>query len=379
MIPLSLYIHFPWCIQKCPYCDFNSHALKQKQDLNEALYIEHLLSDLRYAIRDEHRPLSSIFMGGGTPSLFSGQSIHQLLNGIRQEMDFLPDIEITLEANPATWEQQRFADYLNAGVNRLSLGIQSFQAHQLSALGRVHQKEEALQAIRTAQEVGFKRLNLDLMFALPEQSVSEALDDLAQALAFQPEHLSWYQLTLEPNTVFYHQPPPLPDADTQYAIYEAGSAFLRQHHYQNYEISAWTRQQTCRHNLNYWEYGDYLGIGAGAHYKITKHQIIHRGQQFSSPSQYQKAPGKFNNPYSARIWEVRPEEQPFELMMNALRLREGIDKNKAQSRTFFNHQDIEPIIQKLKQKQLWTDDEKRYQCSESAWLHLNEVLSAFLK
>lgn len=254
-IPLALYIHIPWCVQKCPYCDFNSHALKYRID--EQRYIQHLLADFAIDYTLNPRPIHSIFIGGGTPSLFSGESIATLLASLRQQADFAHNIEITLEANPGTFEQEKFSAYHQAGVNRLSLGIQSFAPQQLRNLGRIHNHEEAHHAISTAQQVGFQRINTDLMFGLPNQTPEEALQDLQLAANHQCEHLSWYQLTLEPNTAFYYQPPTLPDEDLRQEIFELGAEFLQQQGFIQYETSAWTRGQMSAHNLNYWQFGDW--------------------------------------------------------------------------------------------------------------------------
>ena len=384
MIPLSLYVHIPWCLRKCPYCDFNSYGLSGASGANpvadEAAYVGHLLRDLRadLALVGEKRPLQSIFIGGGTPSLFSGRAIGALLNGIGREMSLGPDCEITLEANPSTFEREKFADYRAAGVNRLSIGVQSFSDEKLKALGRVHDSREAVAAIELAQRVGFGRLNLDLMFALPRQSVAEALEDLARAVAFKPEHLSWYQLTLEPNTVFFRQPPPLPSQDHQAEIFDRGREFLNGQGFNQYEVSAWTRGRPSPHNLNYWQFGDYLGIGAGAHGKLTSGGQIFRSQKFYQPQQYQRAAGKLANPYASRWQAVAVEDLPFEFMMNGLRLREGLPVALFAQRTFLNPLVIKEKWRQLQQKGLVLQDEQRFCTSELGFLHLNEVIELFL-
>ena len=268
-IPLSLYIHIPWCVRKCPYCDFNSHAVRE--EIAEVAYIDALLADLEQALPlIWGRSIRSIFIGGGTPSLFSAQSIERLLTGIRSRLTVAPQAEITLEANPGTFEQARFAGFLAAGVNRLSLGVQSLNDDALAALGRIHSSEQARQAFQCARDVGFRRINVDLMFALPKQQQAQALDDLQQVIALQPEHISWYQLTLEPNTAFYHQPPPLPADDACADMQLVGQALLARAGFAQYEVSAYSRaNEQSQHNMNYWLFGDYLGIGAGAHSKIT--------------------------------------------------------------------------------------------------------------
>ena len=267
--PLALYIHIPWCVRKCPYCDFNSHAASPT--LPEEEYVDALLADLDQDLHAVHgRELSSIFFGGGTPSLFSAQALGRLLKGVEQRIRFAPDIEITLEANPGTFEQEKFTAYRALGINRLSIGIQSFQEQKLKALGRIHNGDEAIRAAGMARQAGFDNFNLDLMHGLPDQSLDDALGDLRQAIAMKPTHLSWYQLTLEPNTVFWNQPPVLPEDDTLWDIQEAGQALLAEHGYAQYEVSAYAQPgRAARHNLNYWSFGDFIGIGAGAHGKLS--------------------------------------------------------------------------------------------------------------
>jgi len=266
--PLSLYIHIPWCIRKCPYCDFNSH--QANNDIPEAEYVAALCFDLEQdAALAQGRKLTSIFFGGGTPSMFSANAIAQILKDAEAIIGFEPDIEITLEANPGTFEQEKFSGFRAAGVNRLSIGIQSFNDAQLKLLGRVHGRDEALRAVDVAHKAGFDNINLDLMHGLPEQSVNDAKADLAQAIALAPEHISWYQLTIEQNTAFYSAPPILPVEDTLADIQDEGQALLAAAGYAQYEISAYAKNnQRARHNINYWQFGDYLGIGAGAHGKL---------------------------------------------------------------------------------------------------------------
>ncbi len=267
--PLALYVHIPWCVRKCPYCDFNSHAAGP--ELPEEAYVDALLADLEQDLRHVHgRRLGSIFFGGGTPSLFSAKALGRLLEGVERRVGFADGIEITLEANPGTFEQVKFADYRRLGINRLSIGVQSFQADKLQALGRIHDGAEAVRAADMARQAGFDNFNLDLMHGLPGQSLDDALADLRQALALAPTHLSWYQLTMEPNTVFWSQPPELPEDDILWDIQEAGQALLDEHGYRQYETSAYARDGLhARHNLNYWSFGDFLGIGAGAHAKLS--------------------------------------------------------------------------------------------------------------
>lgn len=337
--PLSLYVHFPWCVRKCPYCDFNSHALRG--ELPEEQYVDALLTDLETDLpRVWGRPVRSIFLGGGTPSLFSPEAIERLLAGIRARVVLLPEAEVTLEANPGTVETDRFRGYRAAGVNRLSIGIQSFQPEQLEKLGRIHGRNEALGAAQAAHAAGFDNFNLDLMFGLPLQTLDEALVDLRTALALQPAHLSVYQLTLEPNTLFHAQPPALPDDDVIAAMQDALQTELADAGFAQYEVSAYARAgqepkcreahgsaravagRRCRHNLNYWQFGDYLGIGAGAHAKITHAEGITRLWKVKQPRDYLEKAGT----PAALGGEQRlgKDDAAFEFMLNALRLTEGV-------------------------------------------------------
>lgn len=323
--PLSLYIHIPWCVQKCPYCDFNSHGQKQ-QVLPEAEYVSHLLDDLA---QDAHlvgdRSIHSIFIGGGTPSLFSADAIKNLLVGVKNRVNLLPDAEITMEANPGTIESQRFADFVKAGVNRISIGVQSFQPEKLAELGRIHDENQAIKAAKLAKEIGLNSFNLDLMHGLPKQSLSDALFDLNTAIELNPPHLSWYQLTIEPNTQFHSKPPKLPEDDMLWDIQEQGDALLRQAGFEQYEISAYSQAgQQCQHNLNYWRFGDYLGIGCGAHGKITQleHNRIIRTVKVKHPKGYMD----FTRAYTNETKVVQPSELPFEFFMNRFRLVEPCPK-----------------------------------------------------
>lgn len=373
MPPLSLYIHIPWCVRKCPYCDFNSHTLKIPID--EAGYISHLLADFRHDYCNaQERPIQTVFIGGGTPSLFSGEAIAQLLEALQQEADFAPDCEITLEANPGTFEQAKFTTYRQAGINRLSIGIQSFDPTQLHNLGRIHNASEAQYAVHAAQHAGFTRINTDLMFALPQQTPAQAVADLHTAIALNAEHLSWYQLTLEPNTPFYTHPPPVPDDEQSQEIYEAGIATLTAAGFEQYEISAWTRGKPCQHNLNYWQYGDYIGIGAGAHGKKTLADgTVIRNRKYRSPTAYQSSSG-----YQDAEERIPKSEQAFEFMMNALRLKHGVPRNYLTQRTQLTHDDIASIVEQLQGKGLLADDAYRYRTTTLGFQFLNDVVSAFL-
>lgn len=338
--PLSLYIHFPWCVKKCPYCDFNSHTLKD--NLPESEYIQHLLQDLDTFIHDvADREIISIFMGGGTPSLFSPQSIAHLLRQLKTRLRFQQDIEITLEANPGTVEQNKFNGFFDAGINRISVGVQSFQDPALKHLGRIHQAKEALSAITALRKAGFNNFNIDLMYGLPQQTPQEAMADLETALSFSPPHLSWYQLTLEPNTFFYKHPPPLPSEKYMGEIEAEGLSKLERAGLKRYEISAYTQQKPCRHNLNYWEFGDYLGIGAGAHGKITclETQTIHRYHNTKSPKQYMSP----EHSYQKAKYAIPRNEIAFEYMLNALRLTNGTPIQHFNQRTFIPLDEIAPM------------------------------------
>jgi putative oxygen-independent coproporphyrinogen III oxidase len=320
MNPFALYIHVPWCLKKCPYCDFNSH--KSPEVIPEKAYIQALIDDLTQDLTQcQARPITSIFIGGGTPSLLSASIYHDLFEAIQQQLVFAENIEITLEANPGTVEQQRFIDYKAVGINRLSLGIQSFNPKQLSILGRIHDATQAHKAIESAHRAGFNRINLDIMHGLPGQSIEQGLDDLTTAIMHNPEHISWYQLTIEPNTVFYKTKPTLPSEDTAYHLEEEGFARLHQAGYSRYEISAFTKPHgASRHNLTYWHYGDYLGIGAGAHGKFTTHQGIFRTQKHRQPKEYLNP----EKPFLSEVKEVTQKELLFEFMLNTTRLEQAI-------------------------------------------------------
>ncbi len=329
-IPLSLYIHIPWCVRKCPYCDFNSHA--ESGALPEQAYLNALIADLdRDRPTARHRELRSIFFGGGTPSLFSPQTLGAIIEAANIRFAFAPDIEISLEANPGTTEQQRFKDFHSAGINRLSLGIQSLNSHHLSTLGRIHDREQAINAVYQARKAGFENINLDLMHGLPAQSIDNAAKDLTDALALEPEHLSWYQLTIEPNTEFYKRPPQLPEDDTLAAIQERGFELLEQAGFEHYEVSAFARAgRQSKHNMNYWQFGDYIGIGAGAHGKLTLNDgRITRTRKTRLPKDYLASGGGCERNSET----ISPDNLPFEFMMNTLRLNNGFAKQLFSERT----------------------------------------------
>lgn len=330
--PLSLYIHIPWCVKKCPYCDFNSHALKGG-GLPEQAYVDALLQDFDQELAAiQGRELHSLFFGGGTPSLMSAAGFDRLLQGLRQCVPFAKDIEITMEANPGTYEHDRFKSYRDVGINRLSLGVQSFQDEKLKALGRIHCAEEAYEAISSLRDIGFDNFNIDLMHGLPDQTTADAMSDLQKAIDLSPTHLSWYQLTIEPNTVFYSKIPVLPEDDELWAIQERGWDLLERAGFQQYEISAYSKPgKRARHNLNYWQFGDYIGIGAGAHGKVTDRGkgVIYRNWKTRMPADYLNPEKAFEA--GRRVLEI--SELPIEFMMNGLRLNAGVHESLFSQRT----------------------------------------------
>src|SRR3990167_5959513 len=375
-MPLALYIHIPWCVQKCPYCDFNSHARKDR--LPEELYVAALMQELeQHSDLLKHRPLVSIFFGGGTPSLFSGKTIGDILNGVAKHLSLPPNTEITLEANPGTVDQAHFRDFRAAAINRLSIGIQSLQDGKLKTLGGIHDREHALKAVHIAKQSGFDNFNLDIMFGLPQQSTQDALQDLQDALACEPTHFSWYQLTIEPNTLFYHQRPTLPPDEHIWQMQLAGQEYLQKNNFHQYEVSAYAQQdKQCLHNKNYWEFGDYLGIGAGTHSKITncKKQIITRHSQVKNPKDYLN-PEK-NSIATQTI--LTPEESCFEFMLNALRLTHGVSMDLFTARTGLSESALEPALSLAKEKKLLIDHPKMLCPTESGQRFLNDVIGLFL-
>lgn len=377
--PLSLYIHIPWCIQKCPYCDFNSHALKTT--IPEAQYISALIDDLdtdlaRYNMQNEQRKLHSIFIGGGTPSLITAPEIKRLLIEVEKRLPFADDIEITMEANPGTVEAGRFIEYREAGVNRISIGVQSFQQEKLEKLGRIHGKDEALRAARLAHEAGLNSFNLDLMHGLPNQNIDDALSDLKQAIELNPPHLSWYQLTIEPNTVFYYKPPTLPDDDDLWDIFEQGHQILADAGYVQYEISGYSKiGYQCRHNLNYWRFGDYLGIGCGAHGKLSfADGRIVRTTKIKHPRGFLD----LMKPYLIDEQEVADHDRPFEFFMNRFRLLEACPKQDFIDKTGLGLGSIQEIMDWAKEKKYLEETETHWQITEHGKLFLNDLLEAFV-
>ena len=378
--PLSLYIHIPWCVQKCPYCDFNSHA--QKGLIPEAEYIQHLLADLSqdltaYQAAIGHRKIHSIFIGGGTPSLFSAEGIAYLLKEVEKRIAFEPHIEITLEANPGTAEAARFLGYAESGVTRISMGIQSFEPEKLLKLGRIHDSQEAIQAVKFAQDSaksGLKSFNIDLMHGLPNQSVQQALADLETGIALNPPHLSWYQLTIEPNTMFYYRKPILPDDDALWEIFEQGHQLLTRAGYEQYETAAYAKKGfQCQHNLNYWRFGDYLAIGCGAHGKITfPTGEIYRFSKTKHPKGYMRGEYRYHQE------QIELADRPFEFFMNRFRLLEAVPKSEFEAYTGLNETVVRPTMDWALTQNYITENASHWQITEHGKLFLNELLEAFL-
>jgi len=373
--PLTLYVHVPWCVRKCPYCDFNSH--EAGGDLPEAAYLDALRADLESALPLVWgRPVASVFVGGGTPSLLSVAAVERLLSDVRARLPLTPDCEITLEANPGTYEAGKFAAFRAAGVNRLSIGVQSFDPAALRRLGRIHDGEQAAAAVAAAR-AAFDNFNLDLMYALPGQNLDDCRRDLATALACAPPHLSLYQLTLEPNTVFARHPPALPDEDEAAAMHETIEATMAQAGYEHYEVSAYAwPQRACRHNLNYWSFGDYLGIGAGSHSKLSFPQRIVRQIRFRTPALYLErgARGEF----LAESREVARADLPFEFMLNALRLNGGFPLRWFAERTGLPASAIDPGLSRAQAKGLLAVDRDTVCPTELGRRFLSDLQAIFL-
>ena len=374
--PISLYIHLPWCLRKCPYCDFNSHEFTQGA-LPEAQYIECLERDLESALPDVWgRAFQSIFIGGGTPSLFTPAGIAQILRSTRARLKIAPDAEITLEANPGTFELERFVGFADAGVNRLSIGVQSFNDVHLKKLGRVHDSQQASLAVQAASTI-FPTWNLDLMYGLPDQDLAQACSDIDQAITLNPPHISLYNLTLEPNTLFAKFPPKLPDDDLVAAMQESLEAKLSAAGYERYEVSAWARPgQQSRHNRNYWEFGDYLGIGAGAHSKLSFHDRIERQVRVRTPAEYQTK-AIVGHAVSQRD-RVTAADLPFEFMLNALRLVDGVDQSLFEDRTGLSILAIQSALNKALEKGLLDESVNRLKASELGLRFLNDLQELFL-
>ncbi len=377
-IPLALYVHIPWCARKCPYCDFNSH--QARGPVPEQAYVDALLADLEQDLaRVWGRRIESVFVGGGTPSLFSVQALDRLLAGLRARLPLRPDTEITLEANPGAVEREKFAEFREIGVNRLSIGVQSFNDEHLQRLGRIHDRRAGFAAAEAAHAAELDNFNLDLMFGLPGQTVEQALADIANAIALQPAHLSYYQLTIEPNTRFHQSPPTLPDDETIDAIQQRAQAELAWRGYRQYEVSACAREnRRCRHNLNYWEFGDYLGIGAGAHGKLTDPAAgrIHRRWKLKHPRDYLAAAGAL-----ADVGGDAPipmDDLPVEFLMNALRLVEGVPAALFEERTGLPLVALEPTLSRVRERGLMVANCERLQPTELGLRFLNDLLQEFM-
>ena len=371
--PLSLYIHVPWCVRKCPYCDFNSHAVKG--EIPEHAYLNALLEDLDQDLGlVRERPIETVFIGGGTPSLMSGAFYHRLFERLRERLTFSPEAEITLEANPGTLETGRFESFREAGINRLSIGVQSFDPNQLKTLGRIHDSAAAHSAIDAARKAGFDNFNVDLMHGLPGQTPSQALDDLQAALSYQPRHLSWYQLTIEPNTEFFSRPPALPDDDRLWEIYQRGGDLLRRAGLDDYEVSAWSLPGAqSRHNLNYWTFGDYLALGAGGHGKVSLADgRILRYWKTRQPDAYLNRIGS----RTAGSEAIEPEDRPLEFMMNVLRLKSGTEEQLYSERTGLPLSSIAVKLEQLRNENLIVPD--RLQATAKGQRYLNSLLEHFL-
>lgn len=376
--PLSLYVHLPWCVRKCPYCDFNSHALRG--ELPQAEYAAALLRDLDQDLpRAAGRPVQTVFFGGGTPSLFQPETIAAILGGVRRHLVLIPDAEITLEANPGTVERGRFAEYRAAGITRLSIGVQSFNARHLQVLGRIHSVAEAVHAAEEAHAAGLENFNLDLMYGLPEQNAAQAEADVLRAFALHPAHISHYQLTLEPNTLFHAHPPELPDEDCVWEMQRRCQARLAERGYAQYEISAYARAgRQCRHNLNYWRYGDYLGIGAGAHGKFSDARAgrIVRLWKVKHPMAYLDSAG---TPAGiGGVDEVHGDERIFEFMLNRLRLTEGFNAADFETATGLSFSQPLPILENIRTRGMMEVTNGQWKPSRLGFAHLNDLQAEFL-
>ncbi len=383
--PLSLYVHIPWCVKKCPYCDFNSHQIKDQatgqssQGFDEKRYLEALKIDLQSVLpKVWGRRIHTIFIGGGTPSLLSEEGMDQLLSDIRALLPVNADAEITMEANPGTFEIEKFKSFAKSGINRISLGIQSFDNQKLKALGRIHDSNQAKTAIAAAIEL-FDQVNIDLMYALPEQNIDEALIDIRQAISFEPAHISLYHLTLEPNTLFAKYPPVLPDDDSAFEMLDRLMKELSGAGYQRYEVSAYAKNgHRCQHNLNYWQFGDYIGIGAGAHGKISAHNQIARQTNERHPEAYMD---KIFNQGHALIEErlLDKDDLPFEYMLNVLRLVDGVPTHQFKERTGLDIAAINGMMEEALKKGLLDEDPRTIQASGLGLQYLNDLQMLFLK
>ncbi|HKK16933.1 MAG TPA: radical SAM family heme chaperone HemW [Gammaproteobacteria bacterium] len=378
-IPLSLYVHLPWCVRKCPYCDFNSHETGDLQK-RETAYVNALVRDLESALPVIWgRPVNTIFIGGGTPSLFSPESLNRLLQALQARLNFYPGIEITMEANPGTAEAGKFRNFRQAGINRLSIGVQSFNNEHLHKLGRIHDAAEAQDAVQMAKDAGFEDINIDIMYGLPGQSREQALGDLQQAVELEPAHVSWYQLTIEPNTVFYARPPRLPDDERIWEMQQSGQQLLAQQGYRQYEISAYARDgYQCLHNLNYWQFGDYLGIGAGAHSKLTDVSAgkVIREARHRMPERYMELAG--SGAAIAERKQLDRDDLQLEFMMNCLRLTGGVHPSLFMQRTGLPLSEAGLHLQQAESRGLVEWDIERLKPTEKGLQYLNDLLQYFM-
>lgn len=374
--PLSLYVHLPWCVKKCPYCDFNSHTFES--GLPEEQYVNSLIADLEHQLPSIWgRRIISVFIGGGTPSLFSAESLQKIMRTIRSHLNCLPNMEVTMEANPGTVEQEKFNGFYAAGVNRLSIGVQSFDNKKLQALGRIHNAGEAINALDVARKAGFENINLDLMFGLPEQSIEQGLSDLQQAIDLSPQHISWYQLTIEPNTFFYSHPPVTPADDDIWEMQQQGQKMLAQAGYEQYEISAYAKTgQQCKHNLNYWQFGDYLALGAGAHGKITRADSaeITRYWQLRKPDDYMLAAA---NSKTSGVEKPDTQQIIFEFMLNTLRLKQGFELSIFEQHTGLPVAAITQQCDRAIKQGLLEKKDNTYAATEQGYLFLNDLVNCF--
>lgn len=375
-LPLALYVHLPWCVRKCPYCDFNSHEIKDGS-FPEREYVDAVVRDLKFSANlFRGRKLESVFLGGGTPSLMSAQGIGAILEAVDDVSGLCAGTEITLEANPGATDSKRFAGYRGLGVNRLSIGAQSFDNHKLAAIGRIHDAGEARSAVATAAATGFSNINIDLMYGLPGQSPQEALSDLAAAVSLEPAHISWYQLTIEPNTVFHAKPPPLPGDDLTWDMQTRGEDYLAGQGYRQYEVSAWSRPGSeCRHNLNYWEFGDYLGVGAGAHGKISNGAVT-RQSRLRVPQGYMRAAG--SDAAIAAQRTLDEQDLILEFMLNALRLKNGAPLSRFSARTGLAPARVQAQVDAARADGLLEREPGLLKATQKGARYLNDLLQYFM-
>ena len=375
-LPLSLYVHLPWCVRKCPYCDFNSHEIKN-DSFPEHEYVDALVRDLEFSAGlFQGREPVSVFLGGGTPSVMSPGAIGAILEAVDAVSGLSGTAEITLEANPGTADSERFAAYRNLGVNRLSIGVQSFKDAGLAAIGRIHDGDEAVSAVETAVGAGFSNINIDLMYGLPGQTVADAMADLAAAVSLEPAHISWYQLTIEPNTVFHAKPPPLPGDDLTWEMQNCGEEYLAGQGYRQYEVSAWSRPGSeCGHNLNYWEFGDYIGVGAGAHGKITNGTVT-RQSRLRVPQSYMRAAG--SDAAIAAKRTLNEQDCILEFMLNALRLKDGVPLSRFSARTGLAPARVQAQVDAARADGLLEDEPSLLKATEKGAHYLNDLLQYFM-